>query len=398
MTPEKICGKPEKTKGRRKKILGLSLGLVGLIYVLYLFHLVSSFPPLKKEPAVIKKEIVGAYHLHTRFSDGRGRVEDVVKAARKNQLDFIILTDHGQPNLACLQSQGWRQGVLVLAGTEMSTSRGHLVGLAFSETVRNLPRQAEEAARIIQKEGGFTIIAHPYSKVSWSWGKENELYLGLELIDADTMLRKKWLPNLPLFPLLLFNKRIFALRMLEPFPLPFHQWDRLNEIAPPHYGFFSCDAHLFYETLLSLFHLHLPLERELPPEFKAAREIIFNSLQSGAFYNAIDSAQPASGFNFWAKKGEEFYPMGRLIKLKPGEKVRLYIRAPTFVAGRLVLIHNGQKILTTMEKEISFEPEASGFYRVEVYLQDKSILPENLPWIVSNPIFLRMDQDDAHSD
>jgi len=397
MTLEKISRRPERTKGQRKKFLGLFFGLVVLIYAIYLFHVVSSIPPLKKQPDIIQKEIVGAYHLHTRFSDGRGRVEDVVKAAQKNQLDFIILSDHGQPNLACLQSQGWRQGVLVLAGTEISTSRGHLVGLAFSDSVRNLPRQAEEAARIIKKEGGFTIIAHPYSKVSWSWGEENELYLGLELIDADTMLKKKWLSNLPLFPLLLFNKRVFALRMLESFPLPFRQWDRLNEINPPHYGFFSCDAHLFYGTLLSLFHLRLPLERELPPEFKAARELIFKSLQSGAFYNAIDAAQPASGFSFWAKKGEEFYPMGSLIELKSGEKVRLYIRAPAFVDGRLVLIHNGQKILTTTEKEISFEPETSGFYRVEVYLQDKSILPENLPWIVSNPIFLRMDQDDAHS-
>lgn len=387
----------QKEKSRGKKLLLFLLGLLLIAYGAYLFLVMASIPPLKKNSASSPLEIVGAYHLHTRFSDGRGKVEDVVKAARKNQLDFIILTDHGHPNQACLQSQGWRQGVLVLAGSELSTNRGHLVALAFSDSLKVLPRLAEEAARTIQQEGGFTIIAHPYSKTSWSWGKENELYLGLELIDADTMFKNKWLSILPLFPLLLFNQRAFALKMLEPFPSPSRQWDLLNEKNPPLYGFFSCDAHVFYETLLSLFHLRIPLGRELPPEFKAARELIFESLRSGAFYNSIDAAQPATGFRFWAEKGQEIYRMGSWVEIKPGEAVWLRIKAPASTPELITLIHNGKKILTTSEKEVSFQALESGFYRVEVYLQEKSILPQGLPWIVSNPIFLRMANHDSHS-
>lgn len=389
--------RPKKQKNYGKKLPVFLFGLILIAYGTYLFLIVSSVPPLKINSAARPSEIVGAYHLHTRFSDGRGRVEDVVKAARKNHLDFIILTDHGHPNQACLQSQGWRQGVLVLAGSELSTNRGHLVALAFSDSVKVLPRLAEEAARTIKKEGGFSLIAHPYSKTSWSWGKENELYLGLELIDADTMLKRKWLSTLPLFPLLLFNQRVLALRILEPFPSPFRQWDFLNEKNPPLYGFFSCDAHIFYETLLSLFHLRIPLGRELPVEFKAARQLVFESLRSGAFYNSIDAAQPATGFRFWAEKGKEIFPMGSLIEINPGEKVWLRIKTPALNSDVTAIIHNGQKIFTTSEKEISFQPLDSGFYRVEVYLRERSILPEDLPWIVSNPIFLRMANHDSHS-
>lgn len=387
----------KKAKRPGKKLLLFLSGLILIVYGAYLILVISSIPPLKDNSASNPLEIVGAYHLHTRFSDGRGRVEDVVKAARKNQLDFIILTDHGNPNSACLQSQGWRQGVLVLAGSELSTNRGHLVALAFSDSLKVLPRLAEEAVRTIQKEGGFTIIAHPYSKTSWSWGKENDLYLGLELIDADTLFKKKWLSTLPLFPLLLFHQRAFALKMLEPFPSTFRQWDLLNEKNPPHYGFFSCDAHVFYETLLSLFHLRIPLERELPLEFKAARQLVFESLRSGAFYNSIDAAQPATGFRFWAEKGKEIYPMGSLVEIKPGEIVWLRIKTPALTPGLTILIHNGRKIFTTSEREISFQPLEAGFYRVEVYLQEGSILPKELPWIVSNPIFLRKANHDSHS-
>lgn len=33
-------------------------------------------------------------HVHTRFSDGRGEVEDVVKMALKKELKLIAITDH----------------------------------------------------------------------------------------------------------------------------------------------------------------------------------------------------------------------------------------------------------------------------------------------------------------
>ncbi|MCX7974288.1 MAG: hypothetical protein N3B16_07265 [Candidatus Aminicenantes bacterium] len=385
------------TKPPIKKIIYSLISLILFSYLVYLFNVASLLPPVKTNPNPGEKEIVGVFHLHTRYSDGRGQIGDLVKAARYHQLDFIILTDHGRPNYACLQSQGWREGILVLAGSELSTSRGHLVALAIPDSISPIPRIAEEAARFIQKEGGFTIIAHPYSKTSWTWGMENEIYTGLELIDADTMLKKRWPSLWPYLPFLLFNQRAFALKMLTPFPSPFRQWDFLNQTNPPIYGFFSCDAHLMYKTLLNLFCLRLPLEKKLPSEFHASRNLVFEALRKGNFYNSIDAVQPAIGFKFWAEKGKQIYPMGSIIEIFPNETIRLKIRRPESVAAEIYLLYNGKKILASFDQEINYQPIQPGVYRVEVYLRERSILPKNIPWIVSNPLFIRMAKNDSHT-
>lgn len=387
----------KKVKSLKKKRAFYLAFIFFFFYIIYLFHVSTRLPPLRERVPSEQREIVGVYHVHTRFSDGRGQVKDVVKAAAQLHLDFIILTDHGRPNYACLASEGWQEGILVLAGSELSTSRGHLVALAMPKSIAPIPRMAEEAARFIRQKGGMTIIAHPYSKTSWSWGKENDIYSGLELIDADTMLKKKWFSTLPFFPLLFFNPRAFVLKMIEPFPSPFRQWDLLNRTNPPIYGFFSCDAHAMYKTLFRLFCLRLPLEKRLPPEFQAARELVFKALQSGNFYNAIEAAQPAVGFRFWAELGDQHFPMGSVINSSEKEKLKLRVRRPAFVAAEICLLHNGQKILTTSNPELTYQPLQSGVYRVEVYLREKFILPENIPWIVSNPLFIRMANHDAYT-
>ena len=36
----------------------------------------------------------GAIHVHSNYSDGSGRVEDVISAAQTAGLDYLIITDH----------------------------------------------------------------------------------------------------------------------------------------------------------------------------------------------------------------------------------------------------------------------------------------------------------------
>ena len=51
-------------------------------------------------------EIEGAYHMHTRFSDGRKDPDEVAAAAEAAGLDFVILTDHGNPNYRLARRAG----------------------------------------------------------------------------------------------------------------------------------------------------------------------------------------------------------------------------------------------------------------------------------------------------
>lgn len=373
----------------KKKRFLIPLLALFLLYTFWLsFHLLRfktyKIYPLKLSP----KEIEGVYHLHSTFSDGRKSVNKIAKNAAQAGLDFIILTDHGNPNYESLQSQGWKEGVLVLAGSELSVSRGHLVGLGFNSPPNSFSQNAEEAVYEILAAGGFSIIAHPYSKVSWTWGKFID-YAGIELMNGDTMLRKNILPSLPYLPALFIKPKLALLKMLDSPQKNLKKWDELNRLHPI-YGYFSADAHLLYRSLFSLFHLHLSLQKPLAADFEKARRQVYNALREGRFYNSIDAAARAKGFRFWGEKGERKVLMGAASKIR--SPLTLHIQAPFPFAKEIHLVRDGKTILRSQRDRTLHIVRLPGIYRVEVYLREKSPLAKYIPWIVSNPIFLRKEK------
>ena len=68
-------------------------------------------------------------HVHTTLSDGGGTPEEVIAAARAAGLAFVAITDHN--NLDAKPLEGYRDGVLVLVGAELSTPAGHVLGLGL---------------------------------------------------------------------------------------------------------------------------------------------------------------------------------------------------------------------------------------------------------------------------
>ncbi len=341
---------------------------------------------LEQEP-VPPSEIVGVYHIHTRYSDGRSSPAKIARTAANLGLDFIILTDHGHPNIRSLESQGWKDGLLVLAGSELSVSRGHLVALDIIVPPRPFSQNAEQAAREIQAIGGFSVIAHPFSKVRWSWGSEVE-FAGIEIIDTDTMFKKNFLPSLPYLPALLVKPRFYLLKTLERPAQALRKWDELNA-NHTFYGYFSADAHLLYRVLLTGFHLHVLLDAPLSRDFGQARAQVFGALREGRFYNAINAAGDARGFRFWAEIEDRFFPMGSLVPPPLGSGVRLGVHLPFGRAAvETHLIHDGRLLLRSMDEEIAITVKEPGTYRLEVYLRKSSPLARDVPWIVSNPIFI----------
>ena len=189
-------------------------------------------------------EIIGAYHIHTTFSDGRKSVDEVARIASEEELDFIIITDHGSPNREAIQSQGWKDEVLVLVGTEISSNRGHLVGLGFKNSDQDLSHTAEQAVHQLISLGGFSIIAHPYSKTSWTWGKTVD-YGGIEIISADGVLKRNIVSSIPYWPTLLFKPSFFVCKIIKRPEKNLRKWDTLCQHHPV-FGYYSVDAHLLY--------------------------------------------------------------------------------------------------------------------------------------------------------
>jgi hypothetical protein len=362
-----------------------------VVYLLWLGWLLLRFRPhhrvILPGRAGPPFEVVGTYHIHSNLSDGLKQPDKIASIAARQSLDFIILTDHGSPNFASLASQGWKNGVLLLAGSELSTNRGHMVALGFTTPRQSFAQNAERAARQIAAAGGFSIIAHPFSKTQWSWGKLIE-YQGIEIIDSDTMMKKHVFTALPYLPTLLVNPRLFLLKTLERPSQTLRKWDELNESVLLS-SYFSTDAHLFYSALFSCFRLHVLLDQPLAKDFDAARSQVFGALRARKFYNAIDAARPAAGFRFYAVTESAGVNSRKDVRFDRASPPALRVEASFPFTTEIRLLRNGKEIMRSGEQELNFQATESGAYRVEVYLRDWSPLASDIPWIVSNLIYLR---------
>jgi hypothetical protein len=360
------------------------------LYILWFGWVLIRHRPQREAPAGRKgfpNEALGVYHVHTTFSDGRKSLDKVAAAASRRRLDFLILTDHGNPNRASLAAQGWRENLLVLAGSELSVSRGHLVALGFTPPERDFARNAEEAALEVAAAGGFTVVAHPFSKTRWSWGG-SAAYDGIEIVTADSMVKKNLLRALPYLPALIFSPRIFLLKALDRPTQSLKKWDQLGA-GRVVYGYISTDAHLAYGALFSYFGLHALLESPLSRDFDQARRQVFDALRRGSFYCAVDAARPAGGLSFWAESGGSRFPMGSTVYQDSAARVEFRAEAPFAFPVQTRLLRDGKVVRSVDGAGVSFASEGPGVYRLEVYLRDGSLLAPDFPWIISNPIFIR---------
>ena len=358
----------------------------------------------------VTRELRGVYHIHTTFSDGHATVDEVAARAARERLDFVVLTDHGNPNAASLRAAGPRKGVLVLAGSELNVNRGHLVALGFRPPPGDgkFPSKAEDAVDAVRALGGFTVIAHPYSKVRWSWGDwgESSDYSGIEIVNADTMFKDNYRRVIAYAPLLLLGSRLPLIKMLEHPASNLKRWDQRGASTAIS-GYFSADAHLYYRGIFALLRLHVLLYGPAGAEGEgpgAEEARIWNALRHGHFYNAVDAVADARGFRFEAEAGAgggdgtgrgswaaRACRMGDTIAAAGGAMgaVRFEARAPFPFRKEVRLLRDGRVIASSREDTLRALSEGPGVYRVEVYLKERSPLGADIPWIVSNPIYLR---------
>ena len=105
-------------------------------------------------------------HAHTRFSDGKMSVKDVVNVAIRKKLRGIVVTDHDTLNgsLALMKYVRRRNlRILTFPGAEISTKEAHI--LIYN--VSKIPR-FETAVELIDKvhdENGIAVFAHPFGRL-----------------------------------------------------------------------------------------------------------------------------------------------------------------------------------------------------------------------------------------
>lgn len=122
------------------------------------------------------------FHCHTIFSkDSLTRPEQLVRAARKNGLERVIVTDHNLIGGALRAQQIDPQ--LIIVGEEIMTTHGEILAAFVSEEIpaRLTP---QETIRRLRGQGAFISVSHPFDVMrSGHWDLPDLLEI-LPLVDA----------------------------------------------------------------------------------------------------------------------------------------------------------------------------------------------------------------------
>lgn len=389
--------------------MGRRRGLLAAIPVAAVIWALATVPPgpapLEPGRALSPPRVVkGAYHVHSAASDGTGTLQEIAAAAARADLDFVILTDHGDASREP-GPPAYVDGVLCIDAVEISTDEGHYVALGLPRAPYPLGGEARDVIEDVRRLGGFGIAAHPDSaRPELSWREWHAHVPGIEWFNADSQWRdeSRWrlLPALLHYPIRpgatvasLFDRPETALA----------DWDRIAQRQPT-VGLAAHDAHQRiglrdgpdpyrtrwylrfprYEAQFRAFALRVELDE--PLDGNAARDAIrlLTSVRAGRVYTAMDALAGPATFEFEGRTGGRTLRMGESAPLAGAITVQVRSNAPA--AATTVLLRNGRPVIERAGGALSWTGTLPGVYRAEIRLAGAPGRPP-VPWIVGNPIY-----------
>jgi hypothetical protein len=327
-------------------------------------------------------EYKGVVHVHS-FLGGHssGTFSDIIDAAKANQLDFVIMTEHTEKDFdtAAMTLQGMHGGVLFVNGNETS---------------------AENGDRLLKLPQDVSVVAYPEEFKNWETPGLN----GVEVYNVYSNTRRAN-PLVAFFDVLWSHRAypdlLFALYFERPNE-SLKKWDQALTRARLT-GVGGNDAHANigvslrdssgktlagiqldpYKTSFRFVRLHVLTPT---PDTSLSQQHLLDAIKSGHCFIGFDIFGDSSGFTFEAHTSTETKIQGDEIPLQ--NDTRLVVHTP--VASRILLFRNGSVILnesgvTTREIPVT----EKGVYRVEVYLAQVEAVVGEKPWIISNPIYVR---------
>src|SRR5438128_10626388 len=167
---------------KRRKILIVLLGLMVLSQLPFAYRryrlarLQKAIQQLESQRvAPTESEYVdyqGVIHVHSSLGGhSTGTFAELIAAAKTNQLDFVIMTEHPQAEFdtSAMTLNGTHAGILFINGNEVATASGDRLLL--------IPGRSNAAAINIQStqqiveqqklNGGLALAAYPSESESW---------------------------------------------------------------------------------------------------------------------------------------------------------------------------------------------------------------------------------------
>ena len=390
---------------------------------------VRELAKLRKEPPKISKYNIyrGALHMHTYWShDSEGTLYDIIPAAKKNQIDFIFLSDHPHKGLDTFPRgyKGLYDGVLIEPGSE----QGGFDAWPLKDAVINWRGNIDTIAKTIIRDGGMMFYAHPEEPHNW----DSPYYQGMEIynIHTDILDEPSYLPFLINAVINMKKYRPWVIREIFDEQVDIlARWDSLNTHRKVT-GFSAVDSHenvnirakmlsdgriQWYGpnakpidtarvTVWNRWLLTEPDENgwvckmmfdTYDSNFNYVSNFVFSDsltvtslskhLIKGNHFTAFTDLGDARGFCYYAKDvdGAVIGIMGDSLKISHTASLHAVSPFP----GQFRLMHNGRLVHNSSEDDYAFEwkkPVQKGAYRLEVHLK---IRGKYIPWVYTNPIY-----------
>ena len=346
----------------------------------------------------------GVIHVHTAIGGhSTGSFNELVGAARENNLAFVVMTEHtsGLFDTSALTLRGAHQNVLFVGGNEVNAKNDErflvLDGFAAADALKQT--DTPEFLQKVRNENKLAFITYPENFASW-----NADFDGVEVFSLYTNGKQMSIPFF-LFDALWSFRAYPELTIADYFKRPDANLKRFDELTANRKAtlFAGSDAHsnlgahLFgddaggklinlkfdrYATIFRLVRTHVLIKKDEP----LTQETLLAALKNGRAFIGFDVLGDASGFAFTAENGAETKTMGDEI----GASENLILKAAAPQAARFVIFRNGEKVSeATGNAEIVFPVKETGTYRAEVYLDRLGAPFDRMPWIISNPIYVK---------
>ena len=309
------------------------LGVVALLSVVIAFAFRYQLSQQAYTPVKIPSSLAkGAFHIHTDAShDGRQTREEVMRAARALNLDFIVVTEHNLEEWTLEEIDG----LWVIRGPELSLKHGHTV-------------------RLINPEEPLDIVAHP-GRPRRPRTEALTTEQGIELVNPTVTL-EELLYRAPLTLGLSFisylaepSLGLLSLLEVDRTALSFLNSKQRRSL------WCAVDSHgwLPPRLNLSLWTLSLAV-----PRHTLSSETLIKALQEGpkgCFTSLLSTSQPIE------------------VSTVENGTWKIQLKASLAYPGSFRLYRDGELITTSSRDSFSYTPKISGNYHVEYWVQARAL-------------------------
>src|SRR6267142_2992921 len=336
----------------------------------------------------------GVIHVHSSLGGhSTGNFAELIAAAKANQLDFVIMTEHPQLDFdtAAMTLNGMHAGVLFMNGNEVVTSNNdRLLLIPSSEASSAAAKTTQEVIDKQRISGGLSFAAYPADSQNWQTSSVD----GVEVYNLFTNTREinpavmffDGLWSYGSYPELMFAN--FFARPTE----NLKRWDdaisasnrklvatagndahsnvglSVNDATGKQWLGVKLDP---YERSFRIVRTHVLIKRD-----KAlSSQSLLEAIALGHCYLSFDIFGEAKGFSF-TDTGASQKILGDEIDFANG----LSLKAGAPLNSRFMLLKDGRVSDQKSGTSADFPVSAPGVYRVEVYLDSLLAPAKGHPW------------------